>query len=180
MLLLLAMCCLLVSLWAGRETQDFASLQAGAIIFLNEKHYTYSCTGSSPLSAPRALYASDSISPSPGITVTGDAQLYMPMGDLIDFAAERARIEKAVAKAENIEATEEDKTEFLNKLASDYGAEAEKIKDMIDENLMVQDIVRRKAADVLYSTAVKTEPKPEEEAAGSGEEAAPTEEAPAE
>ena len=86
----------------------------------------------------------------------------------------------AVAKAENIEATEEDKTEFLNKLASDYGAEAEKIKDMIDENLMVQDIVRRKAADVLYSTAVKTEPKPEEEAAGSGEEAAPTEEAPAE
>jgi hypothetical protein len=32
MLLLFAMCCLLVSLWARRETQDFASLQAGAIV----------------------------------------------------------------------------------------------------------------------------------------------------
>ena len=33
--------------------------------------------------------------------VTGDAQLYMPMGDLIDFAAERARLEKEKAKVED-------------------------------------------------------------------------------
>ena len=43
------------------------------------------------------------------------------------------------------------------------GEDAEKIKGMIDEKLMVQDIVRRKAADILYDSAVKTEPKPEEE-----------------
>ena len=79
----------------------------------------------------------------------------------------------AVAKAENIEATDEDKEEFYKKLADDYGEQAENIKKMIDETLMSQDIVRRKAADVLYSSAVKTEPKPEEEET-------PSEEAPAE
>ena len=69
----------------------------------------------------------------------------------------------AVAKAEGLEATDEDKEEFYKRLAEDYGEDAEKIKGMIDEKLMVQDIVRRKAADILYDSAVKTEPKPEEE-----------------
>ena len=79
----------------------------------------------------------------------------------------------AIAKAEGIEATEEDKKEFYDKLAADYGEEADKIKEMIDENLMTQDIIRRKAAEVIYESAVKTEPKPAEE---EGEEAAPAEE----
>ncbi len=85
----------------------------------------------------------------------------------------------AIVKAENIEATDEDKKEFYAELAADYGEDAEKIKDMIDETLMTQDIVRRKAADVMYSSAVKTEPKPAEEAAAeetSAEESAPAEE----
>ena len=69
----------------------------------------------------------------------------------------------AVAKAEGLEATDEDKEEFYKRLAEDYGEDAEKIKGMIDEKLMVRDIVRRKAADILYDSAVKTEPKPEEE-----------------
>ena len=69
----------------------------------------------------------------------------------------------AVAEAEGLEATDEDKEEFYKRLAEDYGEDAEKIKGMIDEKLMVQDIVRRKAADILYDSAVKTEPKPEEE-----------------
>ena len=69
----------------------------------------------------------------------------------------------AVAGAEGLEATDEDKEEFYKRLAEDYGEDAEKIKGMIDEKLMVQDIVRRKAADILYDSAVKTEPKPEEE-----------------
>ena len=81
---------------------------------------------------------------------------------------------EAVAKAENIEVTEEDKNEFYDKLAADYGEEAEKIKGMIDENLMVQDIVHRKAADVMYDSAVKTEPKPDEETPAADE--APAEE----
>ena len=80
----------------------------------------------------------------------------------------------AIVKAENIEATDEDKEEFYKKLEEDYGEQAESIKSMIDETLMTRDIVRRKAADIMYSSAVKTEPKPEEETPA--EEAAPAEE----
>ena len=83
----------------------------------------------------------------------------------------------AVAKAENIEAGDEDKEEFYKKLEEDYGEQAETLKKMINEELMMQDIVRRKAADVLYSSAVKTEPKPEEPSEEAHEEEAPAEEA---
>ena len=85
----------------------------------------------------------------------------------------------AIVKAENIEATDEDREEFYKKLEEDYGEQADSIKSMIDETLMTRDIVRRKAADIMYSSAVKTEPKPEEETPAeetSAEEAAPAEE----
>ena len=78
----------------------------------------------------------------------------------------------AVAKAEGIEAGDEDKKEFYDRIEADYGEQAEAVKKMIDETLMVKDIVRRKAAELLYTSAVKTEPKPEEET--------PAEEAPEE
>ena len=68
----------------------------------------------------------------------------------------------AVIKAEGLEATDEDKAEFYKQLEADYGENAEKIKGMIDEELMTRDIARRKAADAIYSSAVKTEPKEEE------------------
>lgn len=68
----------------------------------------------------------------------------------------------AVVKAEGLEATEEEKADFYKKLEEDYGENAEQIKTMIDEKLMVRDIERRKAADLIYSSAVKTAPKAEE------------------
>ena len=79
----------------------------------------------------------------------------------------------AVAKAEGLEATDEDKDAFYKRLAEDYGDEAENIKKLINTELMERDIVRRKAADFVVSAAVKTEPKPEEETSAeetSGEE----------
>ncbi len=68
----------------------------------------------------------------------------------------------AIVKAEGLEATEEEKADFYKKLEEDYGENAEKIKGMIDEKLMMQDIARRKAADAIYNSAVKTGPKAEE------------------
>ena len=62
--------------------------------------------------------------------------------------------------------TEEEKADFYKKLEEDYGENAEQIKAMIDEKLMVRDIERRKAADLIYSSAVKTAPKAEEAPAG--------------
>lgn len=76
----------------------------------------------------------------------------------------------AIVKAENLQATDEEKENFYKQLEEDYGENAEQIKGMIDERLMVQDIERRKAADLIYSSAVKTEPKPEEAAEAPAEE----------
>lgn len=70
----------------------------------------------------------------------------------------------AIVKAENIEASDEDKEEVYKQIEADYGENAEKVKEMIDEELMTRDLVRRKAASVIYDTAVKTEPKAEAEA----------------
>ena len=70
----------------------------------------------------------------------------------------------AIVKAENIVASDEDKEEVYKQIEADYGENAEKVKEMIDEELMTRDLVRRKAASVIYDTAVKTEPKAEAEA----------------
>lgn len=69
----------------------------------------------------------------------------------------------AIVKAENIVASDEDKEEVYKQIEADYGENAEKVKEMIDEELMTRDLVRRKAASIIYDTAVKTEPKAEEE-----------------
>lgn len=76
----------------------------------------------------------------------------------------------AVVKAEDLHATDEDKEKFYKQLEEDYGENADKIKGMIDERLMVQDIERRKAADLIYESAVKTEPEAEEAAEAPAEE----------
>ena len=68
---------------------------------------------------------------------------------------------KSIAKG--IEATDEDKKEFYAKIEADYGENAENIKSMIDEDLMAKDIIHRKAAEIIYSNAIKTEPEPEED-----------------
>ena len=70
----------------------------------------------------------------------------------------------AIAKAEDLKASDEDKAEVYKQIEADYGENAEKVKEMIDEELMTRDLVRRKAASIIYDTAVKTEPKAAEEA----------------
>ena len=70
----------------------------------------------------------------------------------------------AIAKAEDLKASDEDKAEVYKQIEEDYGENAEKVKEMIDEELMTRDLVRRKATSIIYDTAVKTEPKAAEEA----------------
>ena len=70
----------------------------------------------------------------------------------------------AIAKEENLECTEEDKTAEYERFAEQTGETVEKLKELIDESMMAEDIVRRKAANIVYDNAVKTEPEPEEEA----------------
>lgn len=79
-----------------------------------------------------------------------------------------------IVEVEAIEATQEDKDAFLKRVDEDYGEDAEKVRAMIDEELMAKDIARRKAADVIYNSAKKVAPSEEpEETAEPEAEAAP-------
>ena len=80
------------------------------------------------------------------------------------YAAYQSFVIDSQKKAEDLKASDEDKAEVYKQIEADYGENAEKVKEMIDEELMTRDLVRRKAASIIYDTAVKTEPKAAEEA----------------
>ena len=91
---------------------------------------------------------------------------------------------EAVAKAENIEITEEMIDEELKKMADAYGMELDKLKEMVSDKEiegMKVDLAVSKAADFLYDNGVAVEPKEEEkEEAPAAEEAPKEEQAPEE
>jgi len=66
----------------------------------------------------------------------------------------------AVAKAENLEATDADVEAEYEKLAQQYKMEVEKLKEMFgtgNANLMKEDIINNKAVQFLYDNAVFTD-----------------------
>lgn len=84
----------------------------------------------------------------------------------------------AIAKAEGIEITQEDKDAFFKKIDEDYGEQAEKVKGMISDELLVRNLSRQKAEELLVENGVKKAPEaaPEQaEAPADGEAAAPEE-----
>ena len=78
----------------------------------------------------------------------------------------------AIVKAENIELDEGELDETYNKMAEEYKMEVDKIKQYVDEKIIVLDMKRRKAAQLIRDTAVDKEPEAKEEAAETKEEAA--------
>ena len=75
---------------------------------------------------------------------------------------------EAVAKAENIQISEEDTEAELKKMAENYKMELDEIKKLMDESqikAMQEDLTVQKAIDLLAETAVETEKKEEETAA---------------
>lgn len=81
-------------------------------------------------------------------------------------------IEK-VAELEGVEVTEEDLAEEYKKVAEAYNLDEEKVKSLIAEDTLKEDIRARKAIDVIAENGVPTEPEePEvEETAGEADEA---------
>ena len=71
----------------------------------------------------------------------------------------------AIVKAENIELDEGELDETYNKMAEEYKMEVDKIKQYVDEKIIVLDMKRRKAAQLIRDTAVDKEPEAKEEAA---------------
>lgn len=64
-----------------------------------------------------------------------------------------------IVEVENIEIGQEEKDEFFKKIDEEYGEESQKIREMIDEQLLVRDLARKKAADLIFNSAVKKAPE---------------------
>ena len=78
----------------------------------------------------------------------------------------------AIVKAENIELDEGELDEMYQKMADEYKMEVDQIKQYVDEKIIVLDMKRRKAAQLIRDTAVDKEPEAKEEPAEAKEEAA--------
>lgn len=76
---------------------------------------------------------------------------------------------EAVAKAENIEVTEEEITNAVQLIADAYGVPAEQIRAAVPEADIIGDMRKRKANDLIMEHAVATEPVAEEETDGKAE-----------
>ena len=76
---------------------------------------------------------------------------------------------EAVADAEGIVPTAGEIEEEYNKAAENYEMELDKIKTVITEEIIVRDIKMRKAADIIYNSAIATDVKPEDEEKAGGE-----------
>lgn len=75
---------------------------------------------------------------------------------------------EAVAKAENIQISEEDTEAELQKMAENYKMELDEIKKLMDESqikAMQEDLAVQRAIDLLAESAVETEKKEETEVA---------------
>ena len=74
---------------------------------------------------------------------------------------------EAVIKAENIEVSDEELDEEINKMAEMYKMEVDKVKELLDDNAketMKKDIAAEKAVDFVAASAVEVEAKTEAEA----------------
>lgn len=77
----------------------------------------------------------------------------------------------AVAKAENLEASEEEIKAELETLAKNYSMSAEDVEKYVDKEALTEQIIRNKAIAVITDSGIPTAPKaPEAEAAEPAEE----------
>ena len=74
---------------------------------------------------------------------------------------------RGIVNQEKLEATEEEIEDELKALGEQYGQSAEDVRKALGEESMKyfkQDVLTRKAIDLLYDKAVITAPQPKEEA----------------
>ncbi|MDE6155544.1 MAG: valine--tRNA ligase, partial [Eubacterium sp.] len=76
--------------------------------------------------------------------ITDDAKLYIPMGDLVDFEAEKKRLEKELAQAQ-------DKLEFINKKLSNPGFVNKAPEKVVAQNKADAEKLEEKIANIKNS-----------------------------
>ncbi len=71
---------------------------------------------------------------------------------------------EAIIKAENLEVTDEEKEEYINKMAESVNAKPEEVKEYFGDAFITSEKLKEKATALMFDTAVATEPKEEEKA----------------
>ena len=71
---------------------------------------------------------------------------------------------EAVAKAEDIQVSEEEINEYAEKIAKSVEGKPEEIKEYFGEEFITSEKRKEKATALIFDTAVATEPKEEEKA----------------
>lgn len=102
-----------------------------------------------------------------------DEQTYQAvMRPQAEFELQTELLLDAIIEAEHIELDEAELEQNYEDMAKEYGMEVDKIKAIVNAEVLGQDLKRRKAGAVIRDSAVDKEPEPAEEA--------PAEETPAE
>ncbi|MBO5495498.1 MAG: class I tRNA ligase family protein, partial [Eubacterium sp.] len=78
--------------------------------------------------------------------ITDDAKIYIPMGDLVDFEAERKRLEKELAQAE-------DKLSFINKKLSNPGFVNKAPQKVVEQNKADAKVLEERIENIKNSIA---------------------------
>lgn len=76
----------------------------------------------------------------------------------------------AVAKAENLEVSEDEMKAEMETMGKNYGMKAEEVEKYIDKEALTEQLLRRKATAVISDSGVAVAPKPEEPEAEEAEE----------
>ena len=69
----------------------------------------------------------------------------------------------AVAKAENIEVSDEEVEAEIAKMAEQYGMDVERVKQFVNPELIKEEVARRKAVSLVVDSAVAVKPEPKED-----------------
>jgi len=66
---------------------------------------------------------------------------------------------RAIAEAENIQVSDEEKEEQLKKLAENYGMEVDKVRSIMNEDDVINDVKFQKASEIINESGVEKEPE---------------------
>lgn len=89
------------------------------------------------------------------ITGTTEQDLHVQMEEDADVRTKTTLVLEQIIKEENIEVTAEEIAEELESLASQYNMDADRVRSLVSEDMLTNDIQMKKAMDIVTDTAIE-------------------------
>lgn len=89
------------------------------------------------------------------ITGTTEQDLHKQMEEDADVRTKTTLVLEQIIKEENIEVTSEEIAEELESLASQYNMDADRVRSLVSEDMLTNDIQMKKAMDIVTDTAIE-------------------------